>query len=98
MIKNIPNKYTSKLLREKINAHFKDHYDFFYLPMDFKVTYLKKHKCNYGYAFINIKEKKDITAFYQKFHLSKWEYFKSNKVYFYFLINAKICQIKYARI
>lgn len=37
MIRNIPNKYTSKLLREKINEVFKDKYDFFYLPMDFKV-------------------------------------------------------------
>ena len=37
MIKNIPNKYTSKLLRDKINLTFKDKYDFFYLPMDFKV-------------------------------------------------------------
>jgi hypothetical protein len=58
MIKNIPNKYTTKLLRDKINVTFKEKYDFFYLPMDFK------HKCNYGYAFINIKDKKDIPAFY----------------------------------
>ena len=34
MIKNIPNKYTSKLLREKVNKSFQDRYDFFYLPMD----------------------------------------------------------------
>jgi hypothetical protein len=35
MIKNIPNKYTGTLLKEKINLKFKDLYDFFYLPMDF---------------------------------------------------------------
>ena len=35
MIKNIPNKYNSTLLKEKINNLFIDKYDFFYLPMDF---------------------------------------------------------------
>ncbi len=39
MIKNIPNKYTSKLLGDKINSFFKEKYDFFYLPMDFKVIF-----------------------------------------------------------
>ena len=34
MIKNIPNKYTSKLLKEKINTNFREKYDFFYIPMD----------------------------------------------------------------
>jgi hypothetical protein len=37
MIKNIPNKYNSELLREKIDVDFKNKYDFFYLPMDLKV-------------------------------------------------------------
>lgn len=82
MIRNIPNKYTSKLLREKINISFRDKYDFFYLPMDFK------HKCNYGYAFINLKSQAEILNFYQEMNHKKWEYFKSNK----------ICEIKYARI
>ena len=40
MIKNIPNKYSSKLLVEKINSFFKEKYDFLYLPMDFKVYYV----------------------------------------------------------
>ena len=44
MIKNIPNKYTNKLLGDKINFFFKDKYDFFYLPMDFKVLILLKEK------------------------------------------------------
>lgn len=39
MIKNIPNKYTGKLLRDKINKKFVDKYDFFYLPMDFMVNF-----------------------------------------------------------
>ena len=39
MIKNIPNKYTQKMLLSKINENHKDKYDFFYLPIDFKVYY-----------------------------------------------------------
>ena len=37
MIKNIPNKYNQKLLLKKIDQHHKRRYDFFYLPIDFKV-------------------------------------------------------------
>jgi hypothetical protein len=33
-----------------------------------------------GYAFINIKEKKDILDFYKAFNSKKWELFKSKKV------------------
>lgn len=40
MIRNIPNKYTQKMLLQKINENHKDKYDFFYLPIDFKVIYL----------------------------------------------------------
>lgn len=36
MIKNIPNKYTGKSLRNEINKRNKDRYNFFYLPIDFK--------------------------------------------------------------
>lgn len=37
MIKNIPNKYTIQLLLEQIDKHYQKTYDFFYLPIDFKV-------------------------------------------------------------
>jgi len=84
MIRNIPNKYTSKLVREKINVRFRNKYDFFYLPMDFK------HKCNYGYAFINLTHEHEIIPFYKEFNQKKWEYFKSNKVIlFYFFDNNR---------
>ena len=37
MIKNIPNKYNQKMLLQKIDVSFKGQYNFFYLPIDFKV-------------------------------------------------------------
>ena len=37
MIRNIPNKYTQSMLIETINKFFFQAYDFFYLPIDFKV-------------------------------------------------------------
>ena len=37
MIKNIPNKYTQKMILEEIDKDFKNLYDFFYLPIDFDV-------------------------------------------------------------
>jgi hypothetical protein len=37
MIKNIPNKYSQVMLLKKIDENHKRFYDFFYLPIDFKV-------------------------------------------------------------
>lgn len=74
MIKNIPNKYTSKMLLAAIDEHHKGTYDFIYLPIDFK------NKCNVGYAFINMTEPSKIVAFYQAFNGKRWEKFNSEKV------------------
>lgn len=38
MIKNIPNKYTQKMLLKNLNQNHKTKYDFLYLPIDFKVV------------------------------------------------------------
>ncbi|KAL4322856.1 protein MEI2-like 4 isoform X1 [Arachis ipaensis] len=74
MIKNIPNKYTSKMLLAAIDECHKGAYDFVYLPIDFK------NKCNMGYAFINMTNPSLIIPFYQEFNGKKWEKFNSEKV------------------
>lgn len=82
MIKNIPNKYSQKMLLAAVDEHHRGKYDFFYLPIDFK------NKCNVGYAFINFIDCLSIVPFYDEFHGKKWEKFNSEKV----------CAITYARI
>ncbi|KAH9627305.1 hypothetical protein KSS87_013550 [Heliosperma pusillum] len=74
MIKNIPNKYTSKMLLSAIDENHKGTYDFLYLPIDFK------NKCNVGYAFINMLSPAHIIPFYEAFNGKKWEKFNSEKV------------------
>ncbi|GLT60283.1 hypothetical protein SLA2020_330550 [Shorea laevis] len=74
MIKNIPNKYTSKMLLAAINEHCQGTYDFIYLPIEFK------NKCNVGYAFINMIDPQQIIPFHKAFNGKKWEKFNSEKV------------------
>lgn len=74
MIKNIPNKYTSKMLLAAIDEQHKGTFDFLYLPIDFK------NKCNVGYAFINMLSPSLIIPFYEAFNGKKWEKFNSEKV------------------
>ncbi|KAL9231563.1 hypothetical protein vseg_006779 [Gypsophila vaccaria] len=74
MIKNIPNKYTSKMLLATIDEQHRGKYDFVYLPIDFK------NKCNMGYAFINMIDPIQIVGFHQTFEGRKWEKFNSEKV------------------
>ena len=82
MMKNIPNKYTQKMLLAAIDEDFARSYDFFYLPIDFK------NKCNVGYAFINLLRPETIAPLAQRFNNKKWPRFNSEKV----------CHISYARI
>ena len=74
MIKNIPNKYTQKMLLSAIDEIVKGRYDFFYLPIDFK------NKCNVGYAFINLIAPEHIVPLFQHFNNKRWEKFNSEKV------------------
>lgn len=82
MIKNIPNKYSQRMLLAAVDERHKGTYDFFYLPIDFK------NKCNVGYAFINFIQCKSLVPFYEEFNNQKWEKFNSEKK----------CEITYARI
>lgn len=82
MIRNIPNKYTQKMLLESIDMIIPGSYNFFYLPIDFQ------NQCNVGYAFINMCNTKYIPALYERFHNRGWELFNSEK----------ICEVAYARI
>jgi RNA recognition motif 2 len=86
MVKNIPNKYTQKMLLSLMEERFAGvvpfPFDFFYLPIDFK------NRCNVGYAFINMTTPHAIPALVEEFHGRRWPKFNSEKV----------CKISYARI
>ena len=84
MVRNIPNKYTQKMLLDEFAeaGHGSDKMDFFYLPIDFK------NRCNRGYAFVNFVEFQDIAAFHRQYNGKHWKVFNSDK----------ICDITYARI
>ncbi|KAL2332718.1 hypothetical protein Fmac_013931 [Flemingia macrophylla] len=94
MIKNIPNKYSQKLLLNMLDnhcIHCNEHinadqplssYDFLYLPIDFN------NKCNVGYGFVNMTTPQATLRLYKAFHLQHWEVFNSRK----------ICQVTYARV
>ena len=82
MIRNIPNKYTSKMLLEKIDRLHCNRWDFFYLPIDLK------NNCNVGYAFINFVEPTFIVPFFEDLNAKYWERFNSEK----------ICDLTYGRI
>lgn len=62
MIKNIPNKYTQKMLLERIDVKHAGRYDFFYLPIDLK------NNCNVGYAFINMSDPVFVVALHEDLH------------------------------
>ncbi|KAJ1386160.1 Terminal EAR1-like, RNA recognition motif 3 [Sesbania bispinosa] len=96
MIKNIPNKYSQKLLLNMLDNHcihcneqigngddkILSSYDFVYLPIDFN------NKCNVGYGFVNMTSPEATLRLYKAFHLQPWEVFNSRK----------ICEVTYARV
>ncbi|KAG4920092.1 hypothetical protein JHK84_048935 [Glycine max] len=97
MIKNIPNKYSQKLLLNMLDNHCRhcneqiadgdeqqplSSYDFVYLPIDFN------NKCNVGYGFVNMTSTEATLRLHKAFHLQHWEVFNSRK----------ICEVTYARV
>ncbi|KAL5762280.1 hypothetical protein ACOSP7_018544 [Xanthoceras sorbifolium] len=96
MIKNIPNKYSQKLLLNMLDNHCihcneqiadgddqpLSSFDFVYLPIDFN------NKCNVGYGFVNMTSPEATLRLYKAFHLQNWEVFNSRK----------ICEVTYARV
>ncbi|KAF4694827.1 hypothetical protein FOZ62_015232, partial [Perkinsus olseni] len=83
MLRNIPNKYTQRMLLEVLAEEgFADKVDFFYLPIDFR------NKCNVGYAFINLCSHEYALQFMNVFHHYKLTAFNS----------LKVCETGFARI
>ncbi|KAF4756650.1 hypothetical protein FOZ63_010157 [Perkinsus olseni] len=83
MLRNIPNKYTQRMLLEVLaDEGFADKVDFFYLPIDFR------NKCNVGYAFINLCSHEYALQFMNVFHHYKLTAFNS----------LKVCETGFARI
>lgn len=81
MIRNIPNKYTQRMMLDFLDLRHRDTYDFFYLPIDFR------NRCNVGYAFINMVDPKHVAELARDLHGKRWAQFNSDK----------ICQVAYAR-
>jgi len=73
MIRNIPIKYTDKMLIEELEE-FKGKFDCIYMPYDYE------KRGNKGYAFINLTHPYHILLFHEKFQNKTWTYFESKKI------------------
>ncbi|CAA7049753.1 unnamed protein product [Microthlaspi erraticum] len=102
MIKNIPNKYSQKMLTNMLDNHCihineaiteeSDKHESHHQPFSsYDFVYLPmdfNNKCNVGYGFVNMTSPEAAWRFYKAFHLQRWEVFNSQK----------ICQVTYARV
>ncbi|GAB2220444.1 hypothetical protein Drorol1_Dr00008095 [Drosera rotundifolia] len=99
MIKNIPNKYSQKLLLNMLDNHCihcneqiiaaGGEVDQPLSSYDF--VYLPidfNNKCNVGYGFVNMTSPEGTLRVYKAFHKQHWEVFNSRK----------ICEVTYARL
>ncbi|KAK3166274.1 hypothetical protein QOZ80_1AG0043710 [Eleusine coracana subsp. coracana] len=100
MIRNIPNKYSQKLLlnmldnhciqsNERIAASGEEAEAQPFSAYDF--VYLPidfNNKCNVGYGFFNLTSPEAAVRLYKAFHRQPWEVYNSRK----------ICQVTYARV
>ncbi|XP_071695642.1 protein terminal ear1 [Rutidosis leptorrhynchoides] len=99
MIKNIPNKYSQKLLLNMLDNHCihcneqitKDNSGSDQPLSAYDFVYLPidfMNKCNVGYGFVNMTSPEATWRLYKAFHHQNWEVFNSKK----------ICQVSYARL
>lgn len=82
MLRNIPNKYTQRMLIDFIEETHRATFDFVYLRMDFK------NRCNVGYAFINFIAPQFVISFAKLAKGMQWSHFNT----------SKICDLTYANI
>ena len=83
MLRNIPNKYSQRMLLDEINnLGFEGLYDFFYLPIDYR------NKCNVGYCFVSFIHNEAARRFMEKMIGYKLPGFNSQK----------ICEVSWARV
>ena len=83
-IRNIPNRSDKPMMMKTIDKNYAGKFDFFYLPIDFKVRIIlnpnPQNQCNVGYAFINFTSTEFIEDFYLEFNNKRWKKFNSDKV------------------
>ncbi|KAK8965791.1 Protein terminal ear1 [Platanthera guangdongensis] len=102
MIKNIPNKYSQKLLLRMLDNHCircneeigkgDEEEEEKVEPFSaYDFVYLPidfNNKCNVGYGFVNLTSPEAAVRLHRAFHMQPWEVFNSRK----------ICQVNYARL
>lgn len=81
MLRNLPNNYTRAMVCTMMDKEgFKGHYDFLYLPIDFR------SKANLGYAFVNLVSEADVQSFWKVFDgYTRWV-----------LPSAKVCSVSWS--